>query len=184
MRTVCVFCGSRVGAHPTYVEAARALGSALVEVGFGLVFGGGSTGLMGALADRVLEAGGQVVGVIPRAFDGRDYVHDDLHELHVVADMHQRKAMMYERADAFIALPGGYGTFEELLEALTWCQLGFHDKPCGVLNTNGYYEGLLAQMRRAVEDEFLDAAQLARLIVDVDPQQLVSDIAGATDKLG
>ena len=176
---VCVFCGSNPGGRPAYLEAARALGSALVEAGFGLVFGGGSTGLMGAVANRVLEAGGQVVGVIPEIFDGHDYVHYNLHELHVAADMHARKAMMYAQAAAFIALPGGIGTLEELLEALTWRQLGIHGKPCGVLNTDGYYDDLLHQLQRAVDDGFLDAGQLDRIIVETDPQKLIAGISGA-----
>ena len=176
MRFICVFCGSRDGARPEYVRAARELGSELVRGGYGLVFGGGSTGLMGTLADRVLEEGGQAIGVIPEFFDGHDFVHDGLHDLHVVEDMHRRKAMMYDQADAFVALPGGIGTFEELLEALTWRQLGLHDKPCGVLNTNGYYDPMLAQLRHAVGEGFLEAHQIERIILEQEPRTLLEKL--------
>ena len=143
MRRVCVFCGSSHGVRPAYAAAARTLGRLLVERGLGLVYGGGNVGLMGVMADAVLEAGGEVLGVIPHALMAREIGHPGVTEMHVVDSMHERKALMADRADAFIALPGGVGTFEELFEAITWTQLGLHAKPCGLLNVDGFYDDLL-----------------------------------------
>lgn len=138
LQRVCVFCGSSPGAGDGYLAAARGLAAALVEADVGLVYGGGSVGLMGAVADAVLEAGGEAIGVIPAALNTREVAHAGLSELHVVASMHERKALMAERSDAFVALPGGIGTVEEVVEALTWTQLGLHDKPVGLLDVRGF----------------------------------------------
>src|SRR5512146_1988331 len=148
MRRVCVFCGSSPGSNPIYLEAARAMGRTLAGRGLGLVYGGGSVGLMGALADAALAAGGEVVGVIPRALQLRELAHGRLTTLHVVGSMHERKARMAELSDAFAALPGGMGTLEELAEILTWAQLGLHARPCGVVDVAGYFAPLLAFLDR------------------------------------
>ncbi|HVO79014.1 MAG TPA: TIGR00730 family Rossman fold protein [Candidatus Bathyarchaeia archaeon] len=152
---ICVFCGSSVGARPRYAAAARELGRALAGRGLGVVFGGGKVGLMGVLADAALAAGGEAIGVIPEALVAREIAHNGLTELRVVRSMHERKTLMADLADAFIALPGGYGTFEEFFEAVTWTQLGIHRKPCGLLNVDGYYDALLALLDRAVSDGFI-----------------------------
>ena len=152
---VCVFCGSSAGANPEYRRQAVELGSALTAKGWGLVYGGADIGLMGALADAALAERGQVIGVIPQALVDREIAHDQLTELHVVSSMHERKARMATLADAFIALPGGYGTLDEFLEILTWAQLGIHQKPCVLINTAGYYDGLLAFLDHAVREDFL-----------------------------
>jgi uncharacterized protein (TIGR00730 family) len=152
---VCVFCGSSDGAHAEYLLQAVHLGSALAAKGWGLVYGGADIGLMGALADSVLAGLGQVIGVIPQALVDREIAHDQLSELHVVSSMHERKARMATLADAFIALPGGYGTLDEFLEVLTWAQLGIHHKPCVLINTAGYYDGLLSFLDHAVKEDFL-----------------------------
>jgi uncharacterized protein (TIGR00730 family) len=165
LQRICVFCGSSVGSHPAYAAAARELGRTLAERGLGIVFGGGKVGLMGVLADAALEAGGEVIGVIPEALVAREIGHDRLTKLHVVRSMHERKTLMADLADAFIALPGGYGTFEEFFEAVTWTQLGIHRKPCGLLNVEGYYDALLALLDRAVSDGFIRAAN-RELVLD------------------
>ena len=138
MKRVCVFCGSSIGAKPAYAEAARNMGRLIAERRIGLVYGGGNVGLMGVIADAALEAGGEVIGVIPLALADREIAHTGLTQLHIVDSMHTRKAMMAELSDAFIAMPGGVGTFEELFEAITWTQLGLHRKPCGLLNVDGF----------------------------------------------
>ncbi len=155
LKRICVFCGSSVGARPAYVEVARELGRTLAGRGLGVVFGGGKVGLMGVLADAALAAGGEAIGVIPEALVAREIAHNGLTELRVVRSMHERKTLMADLADAFIALPGGYGTFEEFFEAVTWTQLGIHRKPCGLLNVDGYYDALLALLDRAVSDGFI-----------------------------
>jgi uncharacterized protein (TIGR00730 family) len=175
--SLCVYCGSRHGARPAYADAARALGRALGERGGQLVYGGGNVGLMGVVADAALAAGGRVVGVIPESLMRREVGHGGLHEQHVVPDMHTRKRLMAERADAFVALPGGIGTLEELYEAWTWRQLGYHAKPLGLLNVAGYYDALLAFMRHTVGEGFLDAEQLANLRVADDPSALLDELA-------
>jgi uncharacterized protein (TIGR00730 family) len=184
--SLCVYCGARHGARPAYAQAARALGRAIGERGWQLVYGGGNVGLMGELADATLAAGGRVVGVIPESLMRREVGHAGLHELHVVPTMHVRKQMMAERAQAFIALPGGIGTLEELYEAWTWRQLGYHDQPIGLLNVDGYFDPLLEFMRRTVAEGFLGADQLATLQVADDPLDLLlrlhAQAAGATGK--
>ena len=154
-RRICVFCGSSDGANPEYLQQAVNLGRALAANGMGLVYGGASIGLMGALADAALEGGAEVIGVIPEALAAHEIAHKSLSELHVVGSMHERKARMASLADAFIALPGGYGTLDEFLEILTWAQLGIHHKPCVLMNTAGYYDGLLRFLDHAVTEDFL-----------------------------
>ena len=165
LKRICVFCGSSVGARPRYAAAARELGRTLASRGLGIVFGGGKVGLMGVLADAALAAGGEAIGVIPEALVAREIAHNGLTELRIVRSMHERKTLMADLADAFIALPGGYGTFEEFFEAVTWTQLGIHRKPCGLLNVDGYYDALLALLDRAVSDGFIREANRS-LVVD------------------
>ena len=157
MKNICIYCGSATGTNPEYVETARRLGTILARRGLGLVYGGGRVGLMGVIADAVLNGGGRVVGVIPEALASKEVAHDGLTELHVVADMHQRKALLARRADAFLTLPGGIGTFEEFFETLSWAALALHHKPMGVLNVAGYFDPLLALLgsrrRRTVPPE-------------------------------
>lgn len=161
----CVFCGSRPGANPLYRAAATELGTALAEAGVELVYGGGHVGLMGAVADAVLAAGGVAIGVIPRVLAEREVAHLALSQLHVVESMHERKALMAELSDGFAALPGGFGTFEEFCEIVTWTQLGIHDKPSHLIDIAGYYEPLIALFDRAVTDDFVSAKN--RSIVQV-----------------
>jgi len=151
---ICVFCGSYSGARPVYVEQARVLGRAMVSRGIGLVYGGGGIGMMGAVADAVIEAKGEVIGVIPYALATKERAHPDI-DMRVVNTMHERKAMMATLSDAFISMPGGFGTFEELMETITWGQLGIHQKPVGLLNIAGYYDPLLAMIDHAVEEGFI-----------------------------
>jgi len=155
MKRICVFCGSNVGSHPEYRAAAEELGTELVRRNIGLVYGGGNIGLMGVLADAVLEAGGEAIGVIPERLMKREVGHSGLTKLHIVRSMHERKALMADLSDAFVALPGGFGTLEEFCEVVTWAQLGLHAKPCGILNVLGYYSPLLAMFDHAVEERFL-----------------------------
>ena len=157
MKRVCVFAGSSSGARSQYGDAARGLGAALLARKLGLVYGGGAVGLMGLLADTVLEGRGQVIGVIPRPLVHREVAHTGLSELRVVASMHERKAQMAQLSDAFIALPGGLGTLEELFEIWTWAQLGIHRKPCGLLNAEGYYDHLLEFLDHAVAEKFIES---------------------------
>ena len=171
--SICVYCGSRHGQRPAYTAAAQALGTAIGVRGWQLVYGGGKVGLMGEVADATLAAGGRVVGVIPESLQKAEVGHPGLHELHVVPTMHVRKQMMAERADLFIALPGGIGTLEELYEVWTWRQLGYHDQPIGLLNTGGYYDHLLAFMRHTVAEGFLSAAQNNTVHVGTDPEALL-----------
>ncbi|MCL6415011.1 TIGR00730 family Rossman fold protein [Aestuariirhabdus sp. Z084] len=170
---VAVFCGSANGADPLYTDSARSLGRVLVEAGHELVYGGGKVGLMGVVADAVIDAGGQVVGVMPRALRDREIQHTGLTELHIVEDMHQRKAKMAQLADAFIALPGGIGTLEELFEVWTWAQLGYHGKPCGLLNIGAYYDALLTFLGQAVSQGFVADTHLDMLLVSQDPADLL-----------
>jgi hypothetical protein len=178
MRRVCVFCGSTSGSNGRYAESAREVGRALARRGLGLVYGGGSVGLMGAVATSVLEAGGEVDGVIPRALEARELAHGGLTRLHRVASMHERKAMMNELSDAFIALPGGMGTLEELSEILTWAQLGLHAKPCGLLDVEGYYRPLVTYFDHAVAEGFLRPEHRQFLLVAGDVESLL----GAFDR--
>ena len=170
---ICVFAGSSPGARPEYRRAAEDLGRVLVEEGYGLVYGGGNVGLMGVLADSVLAAGGHVCGVIPHALRLKEVAHQGLPEMHVVDTMHERKAMMADRARAFLAMPGGFGTLEEYFEVLTWAQLGIHPKPCGLLNVAGYYDPLLALFDHAVAERFVSETNRAMVLVDSDPRMLL-----------
>jgi uncharacterized protein (TIGR00730 family) len=172
--TVCVYCGSRSGEKPAYAKSAHELGSAIGQRGWRLVYGGGKVGLMGIVADAVIAAGGQAIGVIPESLMRREVGHHGLHELHVVPNMHVRKQMMAERADAFVALPGGIGTLEELYEVWTWQQLGYHHKPIALLNVEGYYDALLQFMVKTVDEGFLAQAQHDVLIVETDVSRLLS----------
>jgi uncharacterized protein (TIGR00730 family) len=155
MRRTCVFCGSSSGSRPEYRAATEELGTELARLNIGLVYGGTSVGLMGVLADAVLKAGGEAVGVIPKHLMAREVGHNGLTKLHVVRSMHERKALMADLSDAFVALPGGFGTLEEFCEVVTWAQLGLHAKPCGILNVLGYYSPLLAMFDHAVQERFL-----------------------------
>ncbi|MFI5461429.1 MAG: TIGR00730 family Rossman fold protein [Isosphaerales bacterium] len=175
-KNICVYCGSAVGIHPEYAAAASSLGRALARHGFGLVYGGGRVGLMGMVADAVLEGGGTAIGVIPEPLAVKEVAHDGLTELHVVADMHQRKAMMARRASAFLTLPGGIGTFEEFFETLSWAMLGLHRKPMGILNVAGYFDPLLALLDHAVAAGLARSEHLKLLLVSSDPEAAVSDL--------
>ena len=191
LKSVCVFCGSRMGARPEYLAGARALGAELARRGLTLVYGGTSVGLMGAMADAVLAGGGKVVGILPRVLSDREIAHQGLTELHLVDSMHTRKAMMAERADAFIAMPGGIGTFEELFEVTTWAQLGIHHKPIGLLNVANYYAPLLAMMKRAADEGFIAETRAQPFAYDPSPASLLDTLqkggqplAPATSALG
>jgi len=173
IRRVCVFCGSSPGTDPRYLEAARATGTALVRRNIGLVYGGGSSGLMGTLADTVMAAGGQAIGTIPQVLAAREVAHHGLTELRIVQSMHERKATMADLADGFVALPGGYGTFEELCEVITWAQLGLHQKPCGILNVGGYYDPLLLMFERAIRDGFIKPVSRSLVLQETDPDRLL-----------
>jgi uncharacterized protein (TIGR00730 family) len=182
MKSICVFCGSNAGNQPIYRSEAEKLGRLLAARGIELVYGGGNIGLMGAVADACLEAGGTVVGVIPQALMGKEVAgrpvdHRTLTRLEVVDSMHTRKARMAELAEGFIALPGGFGTFEEFCEILTWGQLGFHAKPMGLLNVNGFYDPLLAMFDRAVADGFLRLQNRAMALADSDIEGLLAAMA-------
>jgi uncharacterized protein (TIGR00730 family) len=176
-RRLCIFCGSSRGRAPRYAAAARSAGELLARRGVGVVYGGGNIGLMAEVADGALEAGGEVVGVIPRALVDRELAHPGLTALHVVDSMHHRKALMAELSDGFIGLPGGLGTLEELFEVLTWLQLGFHDKPCALLNLDGYFDHLLGFLDRAVEDGFVSPANRRLLLDDDDFPSLLERMA-------
>ncbi len=177
MKRICVFCASNNGTKPIHVETARGLGRLLAERGLGMVYGGGNVGLMGAIADAALEAGVDVVGVIPKALVNRELAHRGLAELHVVDSMHARKQLMHELSDAFVALPGGFGTLEELLETLTWGQLGLHAKPCGVVNVDGFYDPLLVLLDRAADDGLLRREHRRLLLVENSPAALLDRFA-------
>jgi len=179
IRRACVFCGSSAGSGEKYQRSARLLGEHLARSRTALVYGGGRVGLMGVLADSILGAGGQAIGVMPRALVEKEIAHTALTQLHVVDSMHERKALMADLADAFILLPGGFGSWEEFCEVVTWQQLGFHQKPCGILNVAGYYDSLLAQAAHAVSEGFLQPAHRDMVVVDSDPAALLSRLAGA-----
>jgi hypothetical protein len=183
IRSVCVFCGSSNGASPAYVDSARAFGQEAVRRGIRIVYGGAGVGVMGALADAVLDAGGEVTGVMPRSLVEREVVHTGLTDLRVVDTMHDRKALMAELSDAFVALPGGLGTLEELFEVWTWGMLGLHAKPYGLLNVDGYYTPLIQFLDHAVTQGFVRPAQRAELRVHEDPRTLLTMIGAlsATD---
>ena len=173
MKNITVFCGSNSGFRVEYAEAARNLARLFVSENIRLVYGGGNVGLMGIIADEVMNAGGEVVGIIPESLDKQEVGHRGITELRVVGSMHERKALMAEMADGFIAMPGGIGTFEEFFEILTWAQLGFHEKPCAILNIAGYYNGLLALCDNAVAEGFLHPAHRALILEDSNPEILL-----------
>ena len=174
--SLCVYCGSRPGNDARYLDAATAVGQWIGRHGGQLVYGGGRTGLMGQVAEATRQAGGRVVGIIPQALVDREVANPLCDELHIVANMHQRKAMMAERSHAFLALPGGIGTFEEFFETWTWRQLGYHDKPTGLLNQNGYYDALLGFLRHSVASGFMGESQMALIEVDPDWQNLLQTL--------
>ncbi len=178
MNSICVFCGSSPGNDPAYAEVANRLGRILAERDTTLVYGGGHVGLMGVVADAALEAGGEVIGVMPRSLVDREIGHKGLTKLHVVGSMHERKAMMSRLSDGFVALPGGNGTLEEFFEVLTWAQLGEHGKPCGLLNVAGYYDPLLKVLDRMVEKDFLRGAHRELVLVAEDPSSLLQRFEG------
>ncbi len=177
MKQICVFAGSSVGSEEVYRSAAEELGRTLAERGLGLVYGGARVGLMGVVADTVLASGGDVTGVIPSALVAKEVAHNGLADLRVVASMHERKAVMAELADAFIALPGGWGTLDELFEILTWGQLGLHRKPCGVLNVNGYFDGMLAFVEHSIEQGFVRREHGSMILVSSSPGALLDTFA-------
>jgi uncharacterized protein (TIGR00730 family) len=177
MTRICVFCGSLQGARPVYAEAARAIATELARRGLGLVYGGGRVGLMGVVADTVLAAGGEAIGIIPRGLASKELAHTGLTELRLVESMHERKATMSTLSDAFVALPGGLGTLEETLEVLTWVQLGIHDKPVGVLNVDGYFDPLLKLLANAVREGFLRREYFDLLLFDDAPSELLDRLA-------
>jgi uncharacterized protein (TIGR00730 family) len=174
MKSVCVFCGSSTGNDPLYTDAARRMGEAIVRRDLTLVYGGGRIGLMGEIARSVLENGGRAVGVIPEALLRKELAYDDLTELHVVRTMHERKQMMADLADGFVAMPGGYGTFEEFCEVLTWSQLGIHHKPCALFNVNGYYDGMLALFDHAVAEGFVRPLHRSMVLAAAEPDVLLN----------
>lgn len=173
MKRVCVFCASSPGRQPVYAETARAMARALVARGLGLVYGGGSVGLMGTLADAVLAEGGEVIGVLPRGLARKEYAHEGLTALHLVGSMHERKALMATLSDGFAALPGGLGTLEEVFEVLTWAQLGIHRKPVGLVDVEGYWSGLQALLGHAMEEGFVRPEYAALLLIESTPSALL-----------
>jgi hypothetical protein len=180
--SLCVYCGSRTGLNAAFERAAHEVGTLIGTLGWQLVYGGGRAGLMGVVADAALAAGARVVGVIPASLMERELGHGGLSELHVVQTMHDRKHMMAERSDAFLALPGGIGTFEELFEVWTWRQLGYHDKPVGLLNVDGYYDALLAFLGNTLDQGFIDAAQRRLLEVDSSAPSLLRRLGDAAER--
>ena len=180
MRRICVFTGSNSGARAAYADAARELGTLLASRGIGLVYGGGRVGLMGTVADAVLAAGGEAIGVIPEALVAKEVAHASLTRLHVVGSMHERKALMADLADAFLAMPGGWGTLEEFFEVITWAQLGLHRKPCGLLNVDGYFDGLLAFLDHTIRERFVRSENAALLTVAATPAKLLDGLGSAT----
>ena len=177
IRRVCVFCGSSHGTRPAYAEAAREMGRVLATRGIGVVYGGGNVGLMGEVADAALAAGGEVTGVIPRSLMEREVGHAGLTTLEVVETMHERKARMADLSDGFVALPGGFGTLDELCEVLTWSQLGIHAKPCAILNVDGYFDTLIALFDHALREGFLRGPHRSLVIEGTDPAALLDSMA-------
>jgi uncharacterized protein (TIGR00730 family) len=177
VKYVCVFCGSSMGVQPAYQQAAQGMGEALARRKLGLVYGGGNVGLMGTIADATLAAGGEVIGVIPDFMVAKEIAHTGLTQLHIVNSMHERKTMMAQLSDAFVALPGGYGTLEEFCEVLTWAQLGLHQKPFGLLNINGYYSPLLKFFDQAVTEEFLRPINRSLVLEASEPENLLDFLA-------
>ena len=181
MMSIAVFCGASAGHDPIYMSNARAVGRSIAQRGLGVVYGGGHVGLMGAVADAAMEAGGKVVGVIPGFMTERELAHDRVTELVLVRDMHERKMVMHQRSQAVIALPGGFGTMDELFELLTWRQLGLHAKPMGLLNVNGFFDGLVEQMARMERDGFLHGT--TRVITAVEVDELIDKLIAAEVKV-
>jgi uncharacterized protein (TIGR00730 family) len=176
VQSLCVFCGSRQGLDPAYTKAARLLGTMLAEANIRLIFGGGHVGLMGVVSNAALEAGGDVIGVIPRSLVERELAHAGLTDLRIVGSMHERKALMSDLSEGFITLPGGTGTLEEFFEVLTWAQLGEHEKPCGLLNVAGYYDPLLSVFDHMVHKGFLSQSNRALVLVESEPERLLKRI--------
>ena len=174
IKRICVFCGSNHGARSAYTDAAQQLGKALVSQGMGLVYGGGSIGMMTVVADAVLKEKGEVIGVIPHALSSKEFAHNGLTELHLVSSMHERKAMMAELSDAFIAMPGGFGTLDEFFEIITWAQLGLHTKPIGLLNVGGYFDLLLKFVDYMLRERFISAEHRQLIITSRNPEELLS----------
>ena len=177
MKRVCVYCGSSLGNNPIYREMAEEMGALLARRGIGLVYGGGNVGLMGIVADAAIAGGGEVIGVIPHSLATREIAHAGVSDLRVVDSMHTRKAMMADLSDAFIAMPGGVGTFEEFFEAVTWTQLGLHRKPCGLLNVGGFYTPLAAFIDQAVTEGFIKPIHRDIIVVDDNPERLLDSLA-------
>jgi uncharacterized protein (TIGR00730 family) len=180
-KNLCVYCGSAVGVDSRFAESGRKVGQAIAEQGFGLVYGGGQVGLMGIVADAVIAAGGKAIGVIPEPLAVKEIAHRTLTELHVVRDMHERKAMMANRSAAFLTLPGGIGTFEEFFETLSWATLGLHHKPIGVLNVAGYFDPLIALLDHAVAQQFVRPEHRRHLIISTNPEALVAQVISQAD---
>ncbi len=174
LKSVCVYCGSSPGAKPDYVASSERLAESFAKQDITLVYGGAHVGIMGAVADRLMALGGKVIGVIPEALVEMEVAHQGLTELHVVADMHERKSKMAELSDGFVSLPGGLGTLEEMFETLTWAQLGMHNKPCGILNVAGFYDGLLSFLDNACNEAFMLSAHRALLIAATEPEELLA----------
>jgi uncharacterized protein (TIGR00730 family) len=177
LENICVYCGSNAGRQPVYAEQAKAFGRTLAQRGLGLIYGGSSAGIMGVVADAVLAHGGRAIGIIPEVLVKKELAHKGLTELHVVGSMHERKTLMAEKADGFVALPGGVGTFEEIFETWTWAQLGLHSKPCGLLNIAGYYDKLAAFLDHTVEEAFMRPQHRAMLVVENDADALLDRFA-------
>ena len=177
IKKICVYCGSSAGKNPAFTQAAISLAQEMCARNIGLVYGGAAVGVMGAVANAVLEAGGEAIGVIPKSLAVKEVAHDNLSALHVVASMHERKAMMAELADGFIALPGGWGTLEELFEILTWAQLGFHDKPCGLLNAEGYYDSLIEFLEHSFAQQVVNELYRPMLMTAVESASLLDQFA-------
>jgi uncharacterized protein (TIGR00730 family) len=176
VKRICVFCGSNSGGDPAFSAAAREVGNRIASKQLGLVYGGGNIGLMGVVADAALASGGEVIGVIPQALVEKELAHRGITRLHVVRSMHERKALMADLSDGFIALPGGYGTLDEFCEIVTWAQLGLHSKPCGILNVAGYYNPFLEQIENAVRARFIRAEHRASLLVETIPERLLEQM--------
>lgn len=174
LQRVCVFCGSSAGTDPRFAGAAREVGRLIAQQGMGVVYGGARVGLMGIVADAVLAGGGEAVGVLPRALQERELAHAGLSRLHIVESMHERKALMADLADAFIALPGGFGTLDEFCEVLTWAQLGIHAKPCGLLNVAGFFDPFLEQVSRAVQGGLMRSENRALIVDEAEPARLLA----------
>ena len=180
MKRVCVFCGSSPGNNPVYIKTARKLANAIINKNYGVVYGGGAVGLMGVIAKSISDANGEIIGVIPKNLLDRDVAYTKLEDLRIVDTMHERKEMMHNLSDGFIALPGGFGTFEEIFEAITWAQLGLHKKPCGILNINHYFDRLVDFLNVAVEQGFIHNKCMDLILVDNDPQALLNKMDSYT----